>query len=170
MSPEEQGVTADFGGFAVHCMQVKMCACTCRALVSSCLASSRLGPVMAVHSLYCWRTGCLFARCQSEFFKFWGTFNAVGEFVTQRNHRVLSVPLHLILHHSEAHTALCAHTHMPYPCTIHTVYITFGFNAGGHFGLPNTGVTNNVNNGSLRFDVSVQCLVLCKVAHFARLY
>lgn len=73
-----------------------MCACTCRAPVSSCFSLSVcVGPVTAVHSSRRWRTGCVLARCQPDFFKCRGTFNAVGEFATRRNHRVLSVPWRL---------------------------------------------------------------------------
>lgn len=84
---------------------------TCRALVSSCSASSWVGPVMAVHSLQRLEQAVCQQRCQPQFLKCWGTFNAVGEFVTRRNHRVLSVPLHMSSHRSETHTAMFAYTH-----------------------------------------------------------
>lgn len=68
--------------------------------VSSCLATSGIASVMAVRFLEA--MGAVFTGCQTKFFSSWGTFNAVGEFVTQRNHRVLSVPLVWNTH--------CAHT------------------------------------------------------------
>lgn len=91
--------------FAVHRITGEECVRAPAELLSLLvLASPCVGPVTAVHSSRRWRTGCLLARCQLEFFKCWGTFNAVGEFATRRNHRVLSVPWCLSWPQSCVHT------------------------------------------------------------------
>lgn len=110
---------------------IKMCGCTCRALVTSCFASSPVRPVMAVHPLRHWRTGCLLACCQPEFFKSWRTFNAVGEFVTQR--KPSSVECTLKLEITTTHN-----TTYHIMCNTQILHSNF---------QQNTEVNSNINNG-----------------------